>query len=88
MEVVKQIEEQELQEIKETTKKLNEINSSIVSLELQKHNLMHIHANISNEFAEVKKKLEDKYGRVVINVETGEYKNEDVDENIIKDEEN
>lgn len=87
MEVVKQIEEKELSQIKETTNKLNEINSNIISLELQKHNLLHIHASISNEFSEIKKKLEEKYGKVLINIETGEYKEEE-EENVIKNEEN
>lgn len=86
MEVVKQIEENELTQIKETTGKLNEINSNIVSLEIQKHNLLHIHASISNEFSEMKKKLEEKYGKVLINIETGEYKDEEENDN--KDEEN
>ena len=94
MEVVKQIEENELSQIKETTSRLNEINSSIVSLELQKHNLLHIHASISREFSELKNKLEEKYGKVLINVETGEYRYEeenlvnDGEENLVKDEEN
>lgn len=88
MEVVKQIEENELLKIKEITNKLNEINSNIVSLELQKHNLLHVHASISNEFSEIKKELENKYGKVLINIETGEYKEEEEEENLIKDEEN
>jgi hypothetical protein len=89
MEVIKQIEENELSKIKEVTNKLNEINSNIVSLELQKHNLLHIHAGISNEFSEIKKELENKYGKVLINIETGEYKEEEEEEeNLIKDEEN
>lgn len=79
MEVVKQIEENELKSLKEITAALNQINSDIVALSIQKHNAMHAHANASNKLSEIKSELENKYGRITINMETGEYSEEQTD---------
>jgi hypothetical protein len=76
MEVVKQIEENELTQLKEITGRLNQINSEIVALSIQKHNALHAHAITSNSLTEIKTELEKKYGRVIINMETGEYSEE------------
>jgi hypothetical protein len=47
--------------------------SDIGVLEVQKHNLLHSISEVAKEGDEVKKELEQKYGSVNVNLETGEY---------------
>jgi len=47
--------------------------SDIGVLEVQKHNLLHDISEVARRDGEVKKELEEKYGAVNINLETGEY---------------
>ncbi len=47
--------------------------SDIGILEVQKHNLLHDISEVTRKSDEVKKELEQKYGSVNVNLETGEY---------------
>ena len=49
-------------------------------LENQKHHLLHDYASILKNIEEFKKQLEDKYGAINIDVETGIYKEIEVKE--------
>jgi len=72
--VENKVTEEELKTIQEQQGKLTECISRIGVLETQKHHLLHEIAIINEKVEETKKELEDKYGDVEINVETGDYK--------------
>ncbi len=68
------ITEEELKTIQEQQKKINEILGNVGVLESQKHALLHEIASVNEEVEKTKKELENKYGTVSINMETGVYK--------------
>ena len=68
------IEEQELQSLKEVQQKSAELFHNIGVLESQKHNLLHALAQISGEQQEMIKALEEKYGKIEIDLADGSYK--------------
>ena len=67
------IEEQELQALKEVQQKSGELFHNIGVLESQKHNLLHALAQISGEQQEMIKALEEKYGKIEIDLADGSY---------------
>jgi hypothetical protein len=67
------IEEQELQGLKEAQQKSGELFHNIGVLESQKHNLLHALAQISGEQQEMIKALEEKYGKIEIDLADGSY---------------
>ena len=68
------IEEQELQALKEVQQKSGELFHNIGVLESQKHNLLHALAQVSGEQQEMIKALEEKYGKIEIDLADGSYK--------------
>ena len=68
------IEEQELQALKEVQQKAQELFHNIGVLESQKHNLLHALAQVSGEQQEMIKALEEKYGKIEIDLADGSYK--------------
>ena len=68
------IEEQELQGLKEVQQKSAELFHNIGVLESQKHNLLHALAQVSGEQQEMIKALEEKYGKIEIDLADGSYK--------------
>ena len=67
------ITEEQLNEIKETQGKVNQILNQIGFVEIQKSGLK-VEFSKENEKAEdVKKKLEEEYGPINIDLQTGEY---------------
>ena len=70
------IKQEELDVLKSLANKLNAISGEIVGLETRKHALLHMHVEATNELNELKQKLENDYGRIVINMEDGEYAEE------------
>ena len=67
------ITEEQLKEIKETQGKVNQILNQIGFVEIQKSALK-VEFSKENEKAEdVKKKLEEEYGPINIDLQTGEY---------------
>jgi len=64
---------EELELIKKQQAELNNAVANIGVLETQKHSLLHQVADINGKLEETKKVLEDKYGSISINLETGEY---------------
>ena len=67
------IEEQELQGLKEVQQKSAELFHNIGVLESQKHNLLHALAQVSGEQQEMIKALEEKYGKIEIDLADGSY---------------
>ena len=67
------IEEQELQGLKEVQQKSGELFHNIGVLESQKHNLLHALAQVSGEQQEMIKALEEKYGKIEIDLADGSY---------------
>ena len=76
------IKEEQLKTIQEQQTKIHKLLNEIGVREAQKMDLLNQLARENEEVNEFKKQLEDEYGQVNINVETGEY------EEIEKDEEN
>lgn len=70
---VNKITQEQLEELQGFVKKLNQAASQIGNLELQKHQLKHAAAEVQQELNKFQGKLEEKYGKVTINVEDGVY---------------
>ena len=69
---MKKIRDIQLQKITDQQQKLSRLLNNIGVLEIQKHNLASDVRTLSNEIETTKKELEEEYGRVNINLETGE----------------
>lgn len=67
------ISEEHLKNIKSKQNLLSDIVSQIGALEAQKHGLLHRVAEVNKQVEDIKLELEKEYGRVSINLETGEY---------------
>jgi len=67
------IKEEQLKTIQDQQKELNNLFTEIGYIETQKHNMLHRISTISQTVDEFKKELENEYGSVNINVNTGEY---------------
>ena len=67
------IEEQELNALKEVQQKQAAYLHDVGVLESQKHNLLHALAQISSEQQEMIKVLEEKYGKIEIDLADGSY---------------
>jgi len=68
-----QITEQELKELQEQEQKKQAIVHDLGVIELQKHEFLHIFASIQQEQAESKKQLEEKYGKINVDLKDGSY---------------
>jgi len=67
------IEKVELDKVVNQQKELNEILTQIGILESQKHGLLHKIAELNKDINETKSELEDKYGKVNIDLKDGSY---------------
>ena len=78
------ITKEQLKEVQENQKELNETLNSIGYLESQKHALLHKIKTINENDAEIRGKLEKEYGQVNINIEDGTYTTieEKIEENV------
>ena len=68
------ITEKQLKQIKEQQEALRQLVENIGGLETQKHSLLHKIAEVNQEVEKLKIKLEKEYGKVSIDLETGEIK--------------
>ena len=66
------LNEDELKSLQENVSKLNQVHIELGRLENQKHKILHQVNEIESSFDEFQKQLEDKYGKVSINIENGE----------------
>jgi hypothetical protein len=67
------IKEEELKQLQEQEQKKSAIKHDIGMLETQKHSLLHMWAEIITQQEEIKKELEEKYGKVNIDLKDGSY---------------
>jgi len=67
------ITDEELELIREQQTKIAQIKQDIGTLELRKHEVISIMLDVNQEVEETKTKLEEKYGRVNINLDDGTY---------------
>jgi len=67
------IKKKELEAVTSIKKELDTIVSEIGIVETQKHALLHKVAKVNESLAEEKKVLEEAYGKISIDLETGEY---------------
>jgi hypothetical protein len=68
------IKKEELEKLQEYNNKLNAVKHDLGLLETQKHSLLHLYADEVNKGEELKKELEDSYGKINIDLKDGSYK--------------
>ena len=68
------ITQEQLEELQGYVGKLNQIATQIGNLELQKHQLNHAASEVQSDLNKFQAKLEEKYGKVSINIQDGTYK--------------
>ncbi len=64
---------EELKQIKDQQAELGQVLNQIGQLEANKHALLHRIAGINEDIESTKKQLEEKYGSINIDLETGTY---------------
>ena len=67
------LEEQELTELREQESKKNAIIQKLGLLEAEKHSYLHALAEVQNDQQGTFKELEDKYGKIEVNLEDGSF---------------
>ena len=67
------IKKEELEKLQEYNNKLNAIKHDLGLLETQKHSLLHLYADEVGKQEELKKELEDSYGKINIDLKDGSY---------------
>ena len=74
------LEEKELKSLQENQGKINQVVSNIgaisiqkINLEKSKENLLEELKKIEGEQIDMKKELEDKYGKISVNLQSGEF---------------
>jgi predicted nucleic acid-binding Zn-ribbon protein len=67
------ISKEELESLLESEKKVSAIKQDLGTLDEQKHNLLHALSQVREESNKIKKELEDKYGKININLQDGSY---------------
>lgn len=68
----KKLTEDELKSLQENVSKLNQVHIELGRLENQKHKILHEVNEVEKLFDELQNNLEDKYGKVSINIDNGE----------------
>ncbi len=69
----KKIEEQELKKIQNYEQQMTSIKLELGSIQLNTHILKNTYTTIMQEYNNLRKELEEKYGKVSINVSDGSY---------------
>lgn len=67
------IKKEELEKLQEANNKLNAVKHDLGLLETQKHSLLHLYADEVGKLEELKKELEDSYGKINIDLKDGSY---------------
>ena len=68
------ITQEQLEELQGFVGKLNNAATQIGNLELQKHQIQHAAAEVQTDLNKLQMKLEEKYGKVQINIQDGTFK--------------
>ena len=71
--MIKKIEEQELKKIQNYEQQMTSIKLELGSIQLNTHILKNTYTTIMQEYNNLRKELEEKYGKVSINVSDGSY---------------
>ena len=77
---VKKITDEELKELQDQVSRINSAQLRLGGIESQKHTLVHGINAMQKEVQDTQVKLEEKYGKVSINITTGEITEEPQDE--------
>ena len=77
---VKKITDEELKELQDQVNRINSAQLRLGGIESQKHTLVHGINAIQKEVQDMQVKLEEKYGKVSINITTGEITEEPQDQ--------
>jgi hypothetical protein len=72
------IKEEQLKQLQEQVNTINQNQLQIGNLETQKHSLIHNGVELQNQLRGIQDELEKEYGKVTVNISTGEY--EDIKE--------
>lgn len=75
----KKLSEVELKELQEVINKINEVQMQIGGLEMQKQELILVGIEAKKALGETQKTLEETYGQVQIDIQTGEIKENESD---------
>ena len=67
------IKEEQLKELQDQVNSINQNQLKIGNLESQKHTLIHNGVELQNQLRTIQNTLEEEYGKVTINISTGEY---------------
>ncbi len=67
------IKDEQLEKLQGLVNNLNQIQSQLGSIELQKHGLLHQSGELQNGLKEFQDELEKEYGKVSINIQDGTY---------------
>jgi len=65
---------EQLEELQGFVGKLNNAATQIGNLELQKHQIQHAAAEVQTDLNKLQAKLEEKYGKVSVNIQDGTFK--------------
>jgi hypothetical protein len=76
----KKITDEELKELQDQVSRINSAQLRLGGIESQKHTLVHGINAMQKEVQDMQVKLEEKYGKVSINITTGEITEEPQDE--------
>lgn len=68
------ISQEHLEELQKSVSDINQVALQIGNLELQKHTLLHQGVELQGDLQKFQTKLEEKYGKVSINIQDGSYK--------------
>lgn len=86
------ISQEHLEELQKSVSDINQVALQIGNLELQKHALLHQGVELQGDLQKFQTKLEDKYGKVSINIQDGSFKpiedTEVVEPEVVKDDKN
>ena len=86
------ISQEHLEELQKSVSDINQIALQIGNLELQKHALLHQGVGLQGDLQKFQTKLEDKYGKVSINIQDGSFKpiedTQVVEPEVVKDDKN
>tara|TARA_Y100000385_G_C12552994_1_gene408732 strand:- start:29 stop:268 length:240 start_codon:yes stop_codon:yes gene_type:complete len=72
------ITDEQLKQLQEQVNTINQNQLQIGNLETQKHTLVHNGVELQNQLRVIQDELEKEYGKVTVNISTGEY--EDIKE--------
>ena len=67
------IKDEQLKQLQDQVNTINQNQLQIGNLETQKHSLIHNGVELQNQLRGIQDELEKEYGKVTINISTGEY---------------